>query len=221
MAQAMAILDELSMRVGEPEAGWKIAARPGADPCWGALFQSRVFQSGARVPAGHSRLGLVEGEISFRLKRDLPARARAYSYDEVADALLALPSIEVLSCHYSGVTAANFRAVPQPEAFADGMMSGAFITGEACPHWRSLDFARLRFSLSQGKAVLFDQVGGYTGFDPVLPVLLLANHRRKGFGLRAGAMVATGSFTGAVPFNHGEEVMVSIEGIGRAVAIVG
>ena len=220
MSEAMAIIAAVGSLVAEPIVGWKIAAKSEGDHCWAPLFESRVFASPARIPPALSKLGLVEGEISFRVLSDLPSRQEPYAYADVIEVLEAFLTIEILSSHYSSVTRDNFRTMPQPELFADNMMNGAFVLGSKCMPWRGVDHSQLRFALKQGDTIVGGFVGERMKLDPAVPVVLLANHLRHGFGLPAGTIVATGSFTGALPFRHGEEVTIEVEGMGKVTAIV-
>ena len=220
MSEAMRIIGAVSSLVAEPIVGWKIAAKPESAHCWAPLFESRVFASPARIQPSLSNLRLVEGEISFRTLSDIPARQEPYAYEEVISAVEAFLTIEILTSHYSSVTRDNFRTMSQAELFADNMMSGAFVIGSMRLPWRGMDYSRLRFAFKQGDTIVGGLVGERMNLDPAVPVVLLANYLRHGIGLPAGTIVATGSFTGALPFQHGEEVAVEVEGMGSVTAIV-
>lgn len=220
MSEAMDIIAAVGSFVAEPIVGWKIAAKPEGEHCWAPLFESRVFASPARIPPALSKLGLVEGEISFRVLSDLPPRKEPYVYGDVVAVLEAFLTIEILSSHYSSVTRDNFRTMPQPELFADNLMNGAFVLGSKCVPWRGVDHSGLRFAFKRGDAIVRGRVGERMNLDPAVPVVLLANYLRHGGGLPAGSIVATGSFTGALPFQNGEGVTVDVEGMGMVTAIV-
>jgi 2-keto-4-pentenoate hydratase len=221
MAEAMAIDARVGALLNETAVGWKISAKPGSEHCWVPLRKGRVFSSPAKIPASLSRLGLVEAEISFRVLHDIPPRRDEYSYDEVVQAIVAMPSIEVLSSNYVDLTAENFREMPQPELFADSMANGAFILGDPVKQWRSLNLDYLRVTLAQGRSVLASRIGGRETINPAMPVLYLANALRSTHGLRAGEIVATGSLTGAHPFQIGEPVRATVEGFGSVEVSVG
>jgi 2-keto-4-pentenoate hydratase len=221
MADAMAIDERVRTLLNEIAVGWKIAAKPGSEHCWVPLRKDRVFSGPTKIPTHLSRLGLIEAEISFRILRDIPPRRDAYSYDEVAQAIVAMPSIEILSSSYSGLTADNFREMPQAELFADNMANGAFILGDPVKEWRSLDLDRLRVTLKQGQSTIASRAGSHPNVNPAMPVLFLANALRTNQGLRAGDIVATGSLTGAHPFRIGEVIRATIEGLGAVEVSVG
>src|SRR4051795_10568781 len=73
--ESCAVMDAVDKLVGEPIVGTKIAAKPGAEVVYAPLPAGRVFNSPARVPRALTPCQYMECEISFRLTRDLPARA--------------------------------------------------------------------------------------------------------------------------------------------------
>jgi 2-keto-4-pentenoate hydratase len=73
-----AVMDAVDKLVGEPIVGTKIAAKPGAEVVYAPLPAGRIFHSPARVPRALTPCQYMECEISFRLTRDLPARAAVY-----------------------------------------------------------------------------------------------------------------------------------------------
>ena len=83
-AEATAMQDAMAVRIGEDVVGWKVAGRPGAP--FGRIFASTGFDNGATLPAPRYAGNIMECEVGFRLKRDLPPRRRPYGRDEVADA---------------------------------------------------------------------------------------------------------------------------------------
>src|SRR5258707_5381854 len=83
--ESCAVMDAVDKLVGEPIVGTKIAAKPGAEVVYAPLPAGRVFNSPARVARALTPWRYMECEISFRLTRDLPVRASAYSVDYVFD----------------------------------------------------------------------------------------------------------------------------------------
>ena len=75
----------------------------------------------ARMPAAEVPPCGVEGEVAFIFRRDLPARARAYTRDEVAAAVDACAAIEVVTQPLSRLR----NAVSNLEKLADSISNGA------------------------------------------------------------------------------------------------
>src|SRR5579883_2608735 len=92
MADGMRIQDAVVAELDFPTAGWKVGCTsPYAQrylkikqPIAGRIFATRVFDSGVALP---SRVRGIEGEFAFVLGRDLPARKRPYTRDELRAAI--------------------------------------------------------------------------------------------------------------------------------------
>src|SRR5207237_728362 len=67
---------------------------------YGVLLGSRIVQSGGRVDSRDMPLLGMEAEIGFRFLPDAPPRAAAYSYDDVADSVVAFLAIETVATRY-------------------------------------------------------------------------------------------------------------------------
>jgi len=135
-ADSNAIVDEITRQLGEQIAGWKITFlyKPREVPFRCQLFASRVFASPAKIPVSLTPSLCIEPEITFRLLNDLPARAQVYKPEEVASAVEACPSMEVVDTRFD----TQYRTIRQRlneratlvEAYADHITNGAFIIGK-------------------------------------------------------------------------------------------
>jgi 2-keto-4-pentenoate hydratase len=217
------IIDEVTRQMGEPVAGWKISFiyRSGEKAFRAPLFTSRVFASPARIPLSLTPSLLVEPEVTFRLTRDLPARERLYRHEEVADALEACASLEVVDTRFD---TAN-RSIPQIlrnrriEAYCDHIANGAFVVGEAQKHWRDLEFATMPVRVSTDANILVETIGGHPFLDPFPAAVVLVNELRRGSGLQTGQVMATGAFSGFFPVQANQPIVAEFEGVGRATAM--
>lgn len=211
IAAAHAIQDATVVALGDAVAGWKISAAADGSVMRGVLLRSRVFASPARLPAALTPLLGVEAEIAFRFERDLPPRDRDYGYAEVADAVTALPAIEVVDTRF-----ASYRDAPLLHRLADCMSSGAFVQGAPQPRWRDFDLAQLHVTLTIDGAAIVDRVGGHPTVDPLLPALALVNQLRTGDGVRSGQVMTTGTYTGLNYARPGQTVSAVFDGFGSA-----
>jgi 2-keto-4-pentenoate hydratase len=194
--------------LGDAIGGWKVATAPDGRLARGGLLRSRIHRDGATIPAALVPLLGVEAEIAFRLERDVPARATPYSYDEVADAVTALPAIEIVDSRYRG-----YPATPFLDRLADFMSNGAFIHGAPLPGWRTLDLTTLDVELRFDERTVVRRVGGHPAGDPFLPALALANDLRATHGLHAGDLVTTGTYTGLHHARPGQRVEAVFHGV--------
>ena len=223
-AEANEIVDEVTKRLGEEIGGWKITFlyKPREKPFRAPVFASRVFKSPTNIPAAIAPSRFIEPEIMFRLIRDLPPRAKLYDAQEVAEALEACPSFEIIATRFdtSGRSLRDMlnQRLTMVEAYADHITNGAFVVGEPVANWRGIDFAKVRVVMKADDKVIVDTVGGHAYIDPFLPLVVLANELRSGPGLKAGQVLATGSFSGYFPVEAGQVVTAEFEHIGRVQA---
>ena len=87
MAAALAVQHKVakSFAIG----GWKVGAPGGTKMC-GALPAATIQPSPAKLAPAEHPLRIVESEVAFRMKYDLPRRAAPYTKAEVAAADLFL-----------------------------------------------------------------------------------------------------------------------------------
>lgn len=209
VADAHAVQDALADRLGETVAGWKISGIDPTDAKRGAILGSRIFKSGARLPASQfSMLGL-EAEIAFRFERDLPVRDIAYSYEEGEAAVTAFPAFEVVDTRF-----ADYAGTPPLHRLCDFGSNGGLVCGTPNPDWRKFDFTSIGVVLTSDGEVLVDAAGGHPNRDPLLPAVALIEQLRGGAGVRAGQVVTTGSFTGMRIMEVGKTIRATFKEFG-------
>ncbi len=225
-ADCNAIVDAVTAQLDETVVGWKIGFlyAPRQKPLICPLFASRVFASPARVPLSLTPSRRMEPEICFKLLRDLPPRAAAYTAEEVANAALACPAIEIIDTRFD----TSIRSIRQMlddkrsrlEAFADHNTCGAYVVGQGREDWRSFDFAAVRAVLRSPSRRIVESMGGHAFVDPFLPAIVLANEMRHREGMQQGQIMVTGSFTGFFEVGADEPIAAEFEGFGSAEATI-
>jgi 2-keto-4-pentenoate hydratase len=217
-ADSCAVMDAVDRLIGDEIVGMKIAAKPGTEVIYAPLQASRIFTSPARVPFALSPSCYVECEISFRLVRDLPTRAAAYSVQEVSDALEACAAFELVDSRFRDLKAAMENA---PYEFcADHIANGAMVLGAFRDDWQKFDFTKIRVAMRQGTRIIVEKIGGHPTGNPAFPAVVLANLRRTSIGLKAGTIVVTGSFTGYHSVAVNQPVTGEFEGFGTMEATI-
>ncbi len=223
-ADSNQIAGEITKLLGAEVGGWKITFlyKPREVPFQCPIYSHLIFQSPAKVPVSLTPSLFIEPEITFRLLADLPPRAKLYRFDEVAEAVEACPSMEIVDTrfdtkHKTIRQRLNERAT-LVEAYADNQTNGAFIIGKGVKNWRDIDFAATKVRMSADDKTIVETVGGHAFTDPFPPVVILANYLRHGPGLKAGQIVATGSFSGFFPVEIGQEIVANFDGVGSATA---
>lgn len=224
-ADANAIVDAVTRTLGERIAGWKITFlyKPREKPFRAPLFAARVFAAPAKIPVSLTPSRCIEPEVTFRLLRDLPPRSRPYRADEVANAVEACPSFEVVETRFdTGQRTIRQRLNDRQsmvEVYADHITNGAFVIGEGCRDWQDIDFAQMHVAMKKDGQPIVETIGGHAFVDPFLPVVVLANELRRGPGLAVGQIVATGSFTGFFPVEANRRIDAEFEGLGAISAM--
>jgi 2-keto-4-pentenoate hydratase len=213
-----AVMDAVDKLVGEPIVGTKIAAKPGAEVVYAPLPAGRVFHSPARVPRALTPCQYMECEISFRLMRDLPARAAEYSEAEVFDALEGCAAFELVDSRFKDLKSA-MEKTPY-EFYADHIANGAMVFGAFRKDWQKFDFSKTRVSMKQGSRTIIEKTGGHPTGNPAKPAVVLANLRRGSTGLKAGTFIVTGSFTGFHPVELNQPVTGEFDGFGTMEATI-
>jgi len=219
-----AVTDILVREDGETIGGWKLGFvfSPRQVPMICPLFDSCLFASPANVPLSLVPQRRIEPEVSFRLVADLPPRQRPYSAPEVAEVVLACPSLEIIDTRFDTRERSMRQMIDNPktrlEAMADHNTTGAYITAAGEAGWHGLDFSAMRVVMRTPAQVIVESTGGHPFTDPFLPCVVLANCMRHRGGLRAGQLLVTVSFTGFFEVPADEPVIAEFEGLGIAQA---
>lgn len=204
-------------KLGWPQLGWKIAATTpemqrrlrASGPIYGRTFSRFAIASPATLPHAELLDPLVECEFFFRLGEDLPARDSPYTRAEVEDAVASVHAgIEVAECRFP-----LNELPPIPAILADGAASGRYVIGDDIATWRREDLAAMPVSLTVNGTARRQGSGREVMGDPILPVVWLANERRQwGDGLRAGALISSGTATGMLLARPGDHMHADFGG---------
>ena len=149
VAEAHAVQDAVTKLLGESVGAFKAAAPPNDEAWRGVIYGRTIWASPARVPVAQVPNCGVEAEVAFRFRQDLPARATAYTRDEVAAAVDACAAIEVITSRFQDQSARSTL-----EKLADCVSNGGFAYAAPMADWRQLDFATIHVTLSVNGQVL-------------------------------------------------------------------
>ena len=218
--EGYAVQAVLSGRSPHPLFGWKIAATSTAGqrhinvdgPLAGRLFRERVFEPGAEVPLGANAMRVAEAEFAFRMAVDLPARAGAYTVDDVMAAVATLhPAIEIPDSRYD-----DFTLVGAAQLIADNACAHSFVLGAATTaDWRLMDLVEHPVTATVADRDTRTGKGGFVLGDPRIALTWLANELSGlGVTLRAGEVVTTGTCVVPPPIAPGDRVRVDFGPLG-------
>ena len=213
-AEGYAVQDAILQRLGIPIAGWKVgASSPSAAPQAGPILADRLQPSPARFAMPAKAFRTVEGEVAFRLGRDLPTHSQGYGEDEVWDAMASVHvGIEVLESSFI-----DRRKISEYAVLGDLLNNGAYCYGAAVKDWRRLDVATPEASIAINGKEMRRAHAGTPGGHPKRLLTWLANHAAaRGHPLKAGMIITTGSHTGMLDAPAGATVTAQLDAIGEA-----
>jgi 2-keto-4-pentenoate hydratase len=204
-----ALLEE---RSAEPRFGWKIAAtsKAGQDhiavsgPIAGRLLAEFVFDEGATLDLTGNRMRVAEPEFAFGFARDLEARDKPWTVEEVLDAVAALhPAIEVPDSRF-----ADFVTVGEAKLIADNACGHQFVLGAATDaDWRGLDLVAHKVHADVAGRYRRDGEGANVLGDPRVALAWLVNEvTGMGITIKAGEVVTTGVCMTPLEIRPGDRV---------------
>jgi len=219
VAEAYAVQDRFAASLGKP-VGYKIAyINPAVQkqlgipsPMFGRLFERRVFASPAKLEPTRFNFILVETEFSFRMARALPPRSRAYSQEEVVDAVgAAIPSFELADTRYQ-----DWRVVAALDAVADNALGSHWVGGAEYLDFRALDLAELEVVTTVNGREASRGRGANVGGSPLAALAWLANElARMGRGLEASDRITTGCCMDVLELAPGDVADADFGPLGR------
>lgn len=177
-------------------------------PDFGHLTSSMVFGDGAAIPADSLIAPKAEGEIAFVLKHDLSGPGITNA-DVLRATEYVLPCFEIVD---SRIRDWKIRI---QDTVADNASSGVFVLGDAAADPRKIDLALVGMTLEKNGDVAATGAGAAALGHPLNAVAWLANTLGElGMSLRAGEVILSGSLAAMVPVQAGDNLRVSLGGIG-------
>jgi 2-keto-4-pentenoate hydratase len=202
-------------------AGYKIALSTAemrrfvgvGEPQAGAMLDSTLRHSPARILAADYVRPVVEFEIAVEMADDLPSADAPFTRERVARAVGGV----MAALEIADDRAADYARLPQhPLALiADNCWNEGAVLGEPVTAWRSLDLAQaLGVASINGRAVGEGRGAAAMGhpFDAV--AWLADNLAGRGRALVRGEVVITGSLVTTKPVQRGDRVKFVVAGLG-------
>lgn len=192
----------------EPPFAWKLGGAPGGLVSAAAVRSTAVHSSGWEVPSGDCFGFGIESELIVRLACDLDENADLAMIHTAIDAWM--PGIELCGTRWlQGDQAAPLLRLADQQ-LNRALVLGAPQTLAQLPDWTT-QHVELR---AEGKSV-FVGSGSHPFADPLSSLPWLARHAAAlGTPLRAGNLVATGSWTGLYWAQAGMHIEVEFAGMG-------
>jgi 2-oxopent-4-enoate/cis-2-oxohex-4-enoate hydratase len=180
-------------------------------PDFGYLTDRMQVADGGEMPIGRALIQpRAEGEIAFVLGRAL-AGPGVTPADVLAATEYVQPSIEVVDSRIE-----NWKIRIQ-DTVADNASSGMFLVGETHADPRKIDLFTCGLVLEKNGEIVSTGAGAAALGSPALCVAWLANTLgRFGVQLEAGEVILSGSLVPLEPVRPGDQVRVTVAGMGAA-----
>jgi len=213
LEEAYVVQDRMSWAY-DAIGGWKVGApSPDATPTFAPMPAAWISCSGCELRGVNHRYRGLEAEIAFHLGKDLPARDRPYTREEVVAAIASMhPAIEILETALADPAQAS-----KMTATADLALHGGFVFGDSVSNWQNIDFSRESVTMTVDGTVRVERTGSNTAGDIMRLVTWLANEgSSRTEGLKKGDWITTGSWTGVTQGASGTAAEAKFSTAGRA-----
>ena len=214
-AVQQSVADTLHWFAASPPRAWKVGASSrDAVPNAAPLPPQRVVASPAAFAAGAFNRILIEGEIAFRLRAPIAARAEASVRAAIDEWLV---TIEIVDPRYADIDRASAT-----QKLADQGVHGALVVGSGGPLAPSVDWRAIVARVRRNGDLVRETRGGHPLGNVLFLLPWLAQHAAaRDCPLRAGDVVTAGTWTGVFEAFPGETIDVEFDGVGRASATFG
>lgn len=180
-------------------------------PDFGFLTDRMRYEDGCEMPIGDALIQpRAEGEIAFVLKHALTGPG-VTNGDVLAATDYVVPCFEIVD---SRIRDWKIRIA---DTVADNASSGLFLLGRGAADPRKVDLLGCEMVVSKNGARLSTGRGSAALGSPLASVAWLANTLgRFGIALEAGEIILSGSLVPLEPVRPGDEMSLTLEGIGTA-----
>lgn len=177
-------------------------------PDFGILTDAMAYNSGEVIPMATLIQPKAEGEIAFVLKHDLIGPGVT-----VADVLRATDGVMV--CFEIVDSRIRDWKIRIQDTVADNASCGVFVLSDRLVPVSEVDLSLCGMVLEKNGEIVATGAGAATMGSPAVAVAWLANTLgRLGMSLKAGEVILSGSLGPMIPVRAGDNLRVSIGGIG-------
>lgn len=178
-------------------------------PDFGFLTDVMEYPDAADIPvAGNLIQPKAEGEIAFRLKKDLvgPGVTEADVLDATATII---PCFEVVDSRIDD------WKIKIEDTVADNASCGVYVLGKNEVDPRDFDLPNLKMTIRKNGEFIAEGLGSAVQGNPLTAVAWLANTLGEfGIPFKAGEIILSGSLAPLIPVVAGDEMSLEIEGVG-------
>ena len=180
------------------------------EPDYGTMFDDWFVLEASTVSRERMNRPLVEVEIAFVLRQDLPGPA-VNAADVIRATDFVLPCIEIVDSRQKG-RGPNMLV----DSISDAASCGLVVLGGRPIRLVDVDLRRIGASLAINGVVEESGVASAVMGNPINSIAWLANKLHEyGTALEAGHVLLSGSFIKAIPFQSGDSVGRAVRHTGR------
>ncbi|NWD74739.1 2-oxopent-4-enoate hydratase [Pseudomonas gingeri] len=179
-------------------------------PDFGHLLSGMLLGDGASIACADLIAPKAEGEIAFVLKDDLTGPGVTLA-DVLRATAYVMPCFEIVD---SRIRDWKIRI---QDTVADNASAAAFVLGDGSVAPHEVDLACVGMTLEKNGEIVATGAGAAALGHPANAVVWLANTLgRLGIGLKRGEVILSGSLAAMVPVKPGDQLRMSLGGIGSA-----
>ena len=196
LESALAIQQRVVVELDPAVGGWKCSLPPAAGRVNCApILESTISRTSPYPVDATGTMARIEPEVAFVMSRDLPGRGTPWSEDEVKNAIAETRLVlEILGTRYADPASASWL-----EMIADCVQNQGLFVGPLLPQGPDTPLAGFPVTIRAGDRMLSTHEGRHGDGHPLRPLVWLANFlAERGNPLRAGQIVTTGSYAGAI-----------------------
>lgn len=209
---ALVIQRRVGVLLGQDIGGWKCSAPTKDRPIAAApIFTPTIAWTSPCELAATGSIVKIEPEVAFVMDRDLPQRAAPYSEAEI----LAATAEPRLALELLGTRYLDPESVSWPEMMADSIQNQGLFVGPILAGGLKAPLANFPITVQKQSGSPSTRHGRHADGHPLRPLYWLANFlATRGEGLRAGQVVTTGSYAGAIEVPLGQPLSVTFGNLG-------
>jgi 2-keto-4-pentenoate hydratase len=211
---ALAIQRRVQALLGARTGGWKCSLpAPERPVSFAPIFGASIVRASPCSAPARAGVARIEPEVAFVLGRDLAARAEHYRENEVRAAIAEVRLVlEILGSRYADPGEVAFT-----ELLADQVSNAGLFIGPRLDDAFAHDLEGFPIAVDTSSAALHRRDGRHPDGHPLRPLVWLASYlaRHADAGqLRAGHIVTTGSYAGALEVPVGIPLRVTLGALG-------
>lgn len=177
-------------------------------PDFGMLTDAMLFQDGDSIPFKNLIQPKAEGEIAFRMKKDL--KGPGVTPQDVLEA-----TEGVMACFEVVDSRIRDWKIKIQDTVADNASCGVFVLGQQMIDPKELDLLNCSMTLAKNGVDVVSGKGSATMGSPLVAMAWLANTLGElGIPLKAGEVVLSGALGAMVPIVAGDRLSLKIDGLG-------